>query len=94
MEEIRLAGGNGSAKDGAAARADGDVPSAASNGKLQQPAVGSVVPPDMSRLVAEHADALFRYAFRLTGAAADAEDLTQQTFLIAHRKIDQLRDAQ
>jgi RNA polymerase sigma-70 factor (ECF subfamily) len=48
---------------------------------------------DVAHLVAEHADALYRYAFRLTGAVADAEDLTQQTFLIAHRKIDQLRDA-
>ena len=47
---------------------------------------------DMPHLVADHADALYRYAFRLTGAAADAEDLTQQTFLTAHRKLDQLRD--
>lgn len=43
-------------------------------------------------LVVEHADTLYRYAFRLTGAAADAEDLTQQTFLVAQRKMDQLRD--
>jgi len=55
-----------------------------------EPSVKS--PTDLPRLVAEHADALYRYAFRLTGAVADAEDLTQQTFLIAQRKIDQLRD--
>ncbi|HEX4000608.1 MAG TPA: sigma-70 family RNA polymerase sigma factor [Pirellulales bacterium] len=47
---------------------------------------------DLPQLVAEHASALYRYAFRLTGTSADAEDLTQQTFLIAHRKIEQLRD--
>ncbi len=47
---------------------------------------------DIAQLVADHADAVYRYVFRLTGAAADAEDLTQQTYLIAHQKIDQLRD--
>jgi RNA polymerase sigma-70 factor (ECF subfamily) len=47
---------------------------------------------DVPRLVADHADVLYRYAFRLTGSVADAEDLTQQTFLIAHQKLSQLRD--
>lgn len=42
-------------------------------------------------LVAEHHGDLYRYAFRLTGSASDAEDLTQQTFLVAHQKIGQLR---
>jgi len=48
---------------------------------------------DLPRLVADHAETLFRYAYRLTGSAADAEDLTQQTFLIAHEKLSQLREA-
>ncbi len=48
---------------------------------------------DLPRLVADHADVLYRYAYRLTGSAADAEDLTQQTFLIAHQKLLQLRAA-
>jgi RNA polymerase sigma-70 factor (ECF subfamily) len=48
---------------------------------------------DLPRLVADHADELYRYAFRLTGSVADAEDLTQQTFLTAHEKLSQLRDA-
>ncbi len=46
----------------------------------------------IARLVAEHADAVFRYAFRLSGNNADAEDLTQQAFLVAHEKLSQLRD--
>jgi RNA polymerase sigma-70 factor (ECF subfamily) len=42
--------------------------------------------------VVVHYDALYRYAYRLTGKQADAEDLTQQAFLVALRKRDQLRD--
>ncbi len=38
-----------------------------------------------------HADA-YRYAFRLSGSSNEAEDLTQETFLIAQQKLDQLRD--
>jgi RNA polymerase sigma-70 factor (ECF subfamily) len=47
---------------------------------------------DQDRLVDEHLAAVYRYAFRLTGKTADAEDLTQQTFLTARLRIDQLRD--
>jgi RNA polymerase sigma-70 factor (ECF subfamily) len=45
------------------------------------------------QLVLAHYEAVYRYAFRLTGLVADAEDVTQQTFLIAQRKLHQLRDA-
>lgn len=48
---------------------------------------------DIRQLVADHHAALFRYAYRLSGAVQDAEDLTQQTFLIAHGKLDQIRSA-
>jgi RNA polymerase sigma-70 factor (ECF subfamily) len=48
--------------------------------------------PDVAQWVAEHGTVLYRYAYRLTGVAADAEDLTQQVFLTALRKLDQLRD--
>ncbi len=51
-------------------------------------------PLDLRTLVVEHADELFRYAWRLAGNAADAEDLVQQTFLIAHEKLAQLRQAE
>jgi RNA polymerase sigma-70 factor (ECF subfamily) len=47
---------------------------------------------DLPELVKLHSGLLYRYAYRLSGCAADAEDLTQQTFLTAHRKLDQLRD--
>lgn len=46
----------------------------------------------LAALVEEHSEMLFRYAYRLSGSAADAEDLTQQTFLAAHRHLEQLRE--
>ena len=42
---------------------------------------------DMARLVGEHHQAVYRYAYRLTGSVADAEDLTQQTFLTMQQKL-------
>jgi RNA polymerase sigma-70 factor (ECF subfamily) len=51
-------------------------------------------PQDIARMVADHHQALYRYAYRLTGSAADAEDLTQQVFLIAQQKSNQLRQAE
>ena len=49
--------------------------------------------PRVNELVEQFAELLYRYAYRLTGNAADAEDLTQQTFLRAQQKSHQLRDA-
>jgi RNA polymerase sigma-70 factor (ECF subfamily) len=46
----------------------------------------------LSDLVEQYYALLYRYAFRLTGSSADAEDLTQQAFLSAHKKLDQLRE--
>ena len=48
---------------------------------------------DLAALVAEHHQAVYRYAYRLTGSVADAEDLTQQVFLTAQQKLGQLRSA-
>ncbi len=48
--------------------------------------------PDIVRLVADHHQTLYRYAYRLTGSVPDAEDLTQQVFLIAQQKLEQVRD--
>src|SRR5207253_7729531 len=46
----------------------------------------------LADLVDRYYALLYRYAYRLTGAEADAEDLTQQAFLTAQAKWDQLRD--
>jgi RNA polymerase sigma-70 factor (ECF subfamily) len=43
-------------------------------------------------LVDSHYEALYRYAYRLSGSAADAEDLTQDTFVKAQAQLGQLRD--
>ena len=48
--------------------------------------------PDIRQLVAEHYEMLFRFAWRLSGSKEDAEDLTQQTFMIAQRKLHQLQE--
>ena len=49
---------------------------------------------DLPSLVAAHHAAMYRYAYRLSGCAAEAEDLTQQAFLIAQRKLHQLRETE
>jgi RNA polymerase sigma-70 factor, ECF subfamily len=49
---------------------------------------------DISRLVDEHYQAVYRYAYRLSGNLADAEDLTQKVFLTAHGNLDGLRDVE
>jgi RNA polymerase sigma-70 factor (ECF subfamily) len=46
----------------------------------------------VEKLVEEHYASLYRYAYRLSGSAADAEDLTQDAFCQAQRKLGQLRD--
>jgi RNA polymerase sigma-70 factor (ECF subfamily) len=46
----------------------------------------------LSELACLHYPLVYRYAYRLSGSAEEAEDLTQQTFLTAHRRLDQLRD--
>jgi RNA polymerase sigma factor (sigma-70 family) len=56
------------------------------------PSAGPVV--DIAGLIAAHPAPLYRYAYRLTGMGADAEDLTQQAFLIAQQKLHQLREAE
>src|SRR6516164_6528782 len=49
-------------------------------------------PQTVQRLVEDHYVALYRYAYRLSGAAADAEDLTQEAFCKAQAQLATLRD--
>jgi RNA polymerase sigma-70 factor (ECF subfamily) len=46
----------------------------------------------IQELVEQHYEGLYRYAYRLTGSSADAEDLTQDAFCQAQLKLNQLRD--
>lgn len=48
--------------------------------------------PTIEELVTRHAQTVFRYAYRLSGSMVDAEDLTQETFLLAAKNIDQLEN--
>jgi RNA polymerase sigma-70 factor (ECF subfamily) len=62
---------------------------------LPAQAEGAVLPPsfDFPALVVAHHAALYRYAYRLCGCAAEADDLTQQAFLVAQQKLHQVREA-
>src|SRR2546428_2264985 len=46
----------------------------------------------VEKLVDEHYMSLYRYAYRLSGSAADADDLTQEAFCKAQACWSQLRD--
>ncbi|MGL4555351.1 MAG: RNA polymerase sigma factor [Gemmataceae bacterium] len=49
-------------------------------------------PATVQRLVEEHYASLYRFAYRLSGSSADAEDLTQETYCKAQGRLAQLRD--
>jgi RNA polymerase sigma-70 factor (ECF subfamily) len=46
----------------------------------------------LPQLIDAHYEGLYRYAYRLSGSAADAEDLTQETFGKALAHLPQLRE--
>ena len=43
-------------------------------------------------LIDRYHASVYRYLYRLAGNGADAEDLAQQTFLIAHQRMHQIRE--
>jgi RNA polymerase sigma-70 factor (ECF subfamily) len=45
------------------------------------------VPPTWDEVVREHADRVYRLAYRLSGSRADAEDLTQETFVRVFKSL-------
>lgn len=45
------------------------------------------VPPTWDEVVRQHADRVYRLAYRLSGNAQDAEDLTQETFIRVFRSL-------
>src|SRR5439155_17615915 len=53
---------------------------------------GSARHSALQRLVDEHYAALYRYAYRLSGSAEEACDLTQEAFCKAQSQYGQLRD--
>lgn len=52
---------------------------------------GTGTMPSWGELVAEHADSVYRLAYRLSGNPHDAEDLTQETFMRVFRSLKNYR---
>jgi RNA polymerase sigma-70 factor, ECF subfamily len=46
----------------------------------------------ITALVEQHYESLYRYGYRLSGSAADAEDLAQEAFCKAQAQLNTLRD--
>lgn len=51
-------------------------------------------PLSTEQLLDEHHDAVYRFAYRLSGCGAAAEDITQEVFIRAFRSLHQLRSVQ
>ena len=51
------------------------------------PGLAEWTPPSWDDVVREHADRVYRLAYRLTGNPHDAEDLTQETFIRVFRSL-------
>lgn len=71
--------------DDAAAQYDSVAPEDLRGTAAFDAGVGAM--PSWAELVAEHADSVYRLAYRLSGNQHDAEDLTQETFIRVFRNL-------
>lgn len=55
------------------------------------PCSGHTEAVTLAQLVEDHLEVVYRYAYRLSGSQESAEELTQQTFLLACDRFSQLR---
>ena len=72
-------------QDAAAAAVAADAPETLTGTAAFDAGQGDM--PSWGELVAEHADSVYRLAFRLSGNPHDAEDLTQETFMRVFRSL-------
>lgn len=68
------------------------LPTEPEAGGPAEPSVKISPAMQIGQLITDHHRAVYGYAYRLAGSVADAEDLAQQTFLVAQQKLDQVRD--
>jgi|GEM_PF-552372 len=65
---------------------------ASDNHVVPPPRSTSLEPPSLEKIVQDLHAPIYRYLYRMAGTVADAEDLTQQTFLLVQRNLGQLRE--
>ena len=68
-----------------------EAPAAAEPASCDAAVPPTDAPLQIDDVIDLHHKLVFGYALRLVGNSSDAEDLTQQTFLIAHQRLHQLR---
>jgi RNA polymerase sigma-70 factor, ECF subfamily len=54
---------------------------------LTAPSIASESAPALAEVFRDHFDALYRFCVRLGASGADAEDLVQEVFITAHRRM-------
>ena len=67
------------------------LPSATETGGEETAADTNAAEPTFEAFYRTHAKRIYSLAYRFTGNAADAEELLQEIFLQAHRKLDSFR---
>jgi RNA polymerase sigma-70 factor (ECF subfamily) len=72
--------------------ANGASSQSATNNQPSAAADGPTGLPQLAALVRDYHADVYRYACRLCGCPTEAEDFTQQTFLIAQQKLHHLRE--